>query len=106
MSNTLSQHKEPLIHITKRDAIPWWKSMVIRFVAIIIALLVCSAIIVLLTKSNPLDVFVKMYEGSFKTERKTWVLMQEIAMLLCISLAVTPAFKMQFWTPNLLHAVN
>ena len=97
MSNTLSQHKEPLIHITKRDSMPWWKAMVIRFAAIIIALVVCAALIVLLTKSDPMAVFTKMYEGSFKTERKVWILLQEIAMLLCISLAVTPAFKMQFW---------
>lgn len=97
MSNTLSQHKEPLIHITKRDAMPLWKSLVIRVAAIVIALLVCSALIVLLTKTNPIDVFSKMLDGSFKTERKFWMLLQDIAMLLCISLAVTPAFKMQFW---------
>ncbi len=97
MSNTLTQHKEPLIHITKRDAMPLWKSLLIRAVAIVFALIVCSAIIVLLTKTNPIDVFAKMIDGSFKSERKFWNLLQEIAMLLCISLAVTPAFKMQFW---------
>lgn len=97
MSKAVSQHKEPLIHITKRDAMPLWKSLIIRAIAIVAALLVCSVIIVLLTKTNPIDVFSKMIDGSFKSERKFWNLLQDIAMLLCISLAVTPAFKMQFW---------
>ena len=97
MSKTLSQHKEPLIHITKRDGMVWWKGIAIRAIAIIAALLVCSLVIVLLTKNNPLDVYLKMFEGSFGTERKFWILLQNIAMLLCIALAVTPAFKMKFW---------
>ena len=32
-----------------------------------------------------------------RSPRKVWVLLQNIAMLLCIALAVTPAFKMRFW---------
>ena len=38
-----------------------------------------------------------MFEGAFGTARRTWVLLQNLAILLCISLAVTPAFKMRFW---------
>jgi len=38
-----------------------------------------------------------MFYGAFGTERKTWVLFQKLAILLGISLAVTPAFKMRFW---------
>ena len=36
-------------------------------------------------------------DGAFGTKRRVWGLMQNVAMLLCISLAVTPAFKMRFW---------
>ncbi len=97
MSKTAVTHKEPLIHITKREIMPLWKSIVIRVIAIAVALVVCSAVILLLTKTNPADVFIKMFEGSFGTERRFWKLLQNVAMLLCISLAVTPAFKMQFW---------
>lgn len=98
MSNKiLSKHKEPLLHITKRDTPIWYKSIAIRAVAIVAALMVCSAVIVLLTGLNPISVYTKMFEGSFGTERKVWILLQNIAMLLCISLAVTPAFKMKFW---------
>ena len=38
-----------------------------------------------------------MFSGAFGTSRKMWILGQNLAILLCISLAVTPAFKMRFW---------
>ena len=38
-----------------------------------------------------------MIKGAFGTTRKIWILLQNIAILLCVSLAVTPAFKMRFW---------
>lgn len=96
-SKAIQKHREPLIHITKREAPVWYKSIAVRAIAIVAALAVCSVVIVLLTKLNPVDVYIKMFEGSFGTERKLWTLLQNTAMLLCISLAVTPAFKMKFW---------
>ncbi len=89
--------REPLFHITKRSDIIWWKAWLIRAIAIIAALVVCSFVIIALTKYNPLQVYKTMINGSFGSERKIWILFQNIAMLLCISLAVTPAFKMRFW---------
>ena len=38
-----------------------------------------------------------MFAGAFGTKRKAWILGQNLAILLCVSLAVTPAFKMRFW---------
>ena len=38
-----------------------------------------------------------MFRGAFGSDLKIWYLLQNIAILLCISLAVTPAFKMRFW---------
>lgn len=88
---------EPLFHITKRASIPMWKSWLIRAVAVIAALAACGILIVILTGLDPTSVYTKMYEGAFGTERRTWKLYQGIAILLCVSLAVTPAFKMRFW---------
>ena len=51
----------------------------------------------LLTGENPISVYKTMFEGAFGTERKIWKLLQSLAMLLCVSLAITPAFKMRFW---------
>ena len=97
MSNSQKAVKEPLIHITKRDGIVWWKSWLIRALAIVAALIVSALVIVLLTKLNPVSVYQSMFKGSFGTSRKFWNMLQNLAMLLIISLAVTPAFKMRFW---------
>ena len=75
----------------------WRKAWLIRGAAILASLVVCALIIVLLTKQNPLEVYASMFKGSFGTKRKVWILLQNMAILLCISLAVTPAFKMRFW---------
>lgn len=75
----------------------WWKAWLVRGAAILASLVVCALIIVLLTKQNPLEVYASMFKGSFGTKRKVWILLQNMAILLCISLAVTPAFKMRFW---------
>ena len=89
--------REPLFHIVKRTDIPFWKAWIIRICAVLAALVVCGIIIVLLTGKNPFEMYKFMWDGSFKTERKFWKMIQDLAMLLCIALAVTPAFKMRFW---------
>ncbi len=89
--------KEPFLHITKRPYLHWWSAWLIRLTALAAALLVSSLVIVILTKYNPFQVFSTMISGCFGSERKRWVLLQNLAMVLCISLAVTPAFKMRFW---------
>lgn len=92
--------REPWIHITKRDTMPWQKSLVIRAVAILLALVACSVVTVLMTDLNPLTMFGALIEGVFGSEidlAGVLVLLQNAAILLCISLAVTPAFKMRFW---------
>ena len=98
MNNKEKHVHEPLFHITKRADIVWWKAWLIRLVAIVAALIVCAIVIVMITDYNPIEVYKTMIEGSFGTERKLWILLQNLAMLLCISLAVTPAFKMRFWS--------
>ena len=89
--------REPMFHIAKRSAIEPWKAWIIRLISIAAALIVCALIIVVLTKENPVQVYASMFKGSFGSPRKIWILLQNIAILLCISLAVTPAFKMKFW---------
>lgn len=89
--------REPLFHIIKRNNIIWYKSWAVRAAAILLALIVCGFLTVFLTHENPISVYSTMIKGSFGTTRKFWNLLQEIAMLLCVSLAVTPAFKMRFW---------
>ncbi len=89
--------REPLIHITKRGAIPWHKALVIRGCAILLALVFAGIITTLLTGENPIKVYVTIFNGSFGSTRRLWVLGQNTAILLLVSLAVTPAFRMRCW---------
>lgn len=88
---------EPLFQIVKRDAMPWYKAWLVRAAAIILALAIGSVVIIMLTGYNPIQVYSAMFNGAFGSTRKIWITFQDLAMLLCISLAVTPAFKMRFW---------
>ena len=89
--------KEPLFHIVKRDALPWYGSLGIRIAAIILALILCAIVTTITTGINPIQVFASVFAGAFGTARKTWITLQNTAILLLISLALTPAFKMKFW---------
>ena len=95
--------REPLIHLTKRDRIPHWKVWSIRLITLVLSLLVCGVVAFLLLdklKKDPgrigefYECFIK---GSFSTSRKSWKFFKNSAVLLCISLALTPAFRMRFW---------
>ena len=89
--------RTPLFHVAKRAALPWYKSWAIRGAALLLALLLCGVITSMVTGLNPAAVYGAIWQGSFGTTRKLWVLLQNIAMLLCVSLAVTPAFRMRCW---------
>ncbi len=97
MKNKKTHVREPKFQVVKRGEIKWQKAWLFRAVAIVLALILCAFVIVLLTGYNPIQIYVSMFEGTFGSARKVWNTVQRLAMLLCISLAVTPAFKMKFW---------
>ena len=98
--------REPLIQISRRASIVWWKSYLIRAGALAAAFLVCGILASILTKKNIFELFKTMFvyplcivnRGTtvFSTD-KMWNLLQELALLLCVALALTPAFRMRFW---------
>ena len=92
-----SKTRMPLFHVSKRGLLPWYKTWTIRAVALLLALISCGVITSMVTGQNPFQVYAAIFNGSFGSPRKIWVLLQNIAMLLCISLAVTPAFRMRCW---------
>jgi len=98
MSNTVTEKKhEPLFHVVKREGMPMLDATLIRLGSVVAALLVCAIVTMALTGENPIKVYATMIDGAFGTSRRVWNLLQSLAMLLCVSLAVTPAFKMRFW---------
>lgn len=88
---------EPLFHIVKRNNTSKLSSWGIRIGSILIALIVCAFVTMFLTHQNPISVYGTMIKGAFGSSRRIWNMLQSLAMLLCVSLAVTPAFKMRFW---------
>ena len=89
--------REQLIHIAKRGGMEPWKAWLIRGISILAAMLVSAGLILVLSGKNPIEVFREFIKGSFGTSNKFWFFLFSTAVLLCISLAVTPAFKMRFW---------
>ena len=89
--------KQSLFQISKRDTLPLSKALLIRGGILLLALVFCGLITTILTGKNPLSVYGTILSGAFGTSRRIWVTMRNVAVLLGISLAVTPAFKMRFW---------
>ena len=94
--------KEPLLHIAKRDDITGMKAWLIRIAAIVIGLLLSGVLSALLTGASFFEVYEIMFTGVFGKifQGKTtmlWRFLQQTAILLCLALGVTPAFKMRFW---------
>ena len=98
-----SEVREPLIHLSKRTSIHPAKAWAIRLAAIALGLIICGLVAFLLIEKlnqNPGrigDFYEAFIKGSFSTSRKFWKFLKNIAILLCVSLALTPAFRMRFW---------
>lgn len=95
--STKEKAKEPLFHIVKRDIISPGKVWGIRIGAIVLALIVCAIVTTIVTHDNPFSIYATIVEGAFGSTRKLFVTLQDLSILLIISLALTPAFKMKFW---------
>ncbi len=102
--------REPLIHLSKRSGIHPAKAWGIRLAALALGLITCGLIAFLLSeklRSDPKLIekfYTAFYRASFgrgkiasDPYRKTWDFLQYSALLLCIALALTPAFRMRFW---------
>lgn len=86
-----------MIHISKRGDLSRGRILGIRFLAILVGIILCSVLTVVTTGIAPLEMGKAVVTGSFGTARKTWIFLQKTSILLMISLAVTPAFKMHCW---------
>ena len=89
--------REPLFHVVKRDDIPWYKAMLIRVIAVVAALILCSILSIFMAKATPAKFLITLVDGAVGSSHKLWKFAKDTAVLLCISLAVTPAFRMRFW---------
>ena len=87
--------KEPFLRMKKRDNISRGKALGIRLLAIVLALVVCSFVIIAVTGQNPLQVYAGIIDGAVGSSRRIWVTIRETAILLLVAVGLTPAFKMK-----------
>lgn len=97
MKTTDKTVREPLFHVVKRDSMPWYKAILVRVIAVVAALILCSLLSIFMAKSTPLEFIKTLVEGAVGSTHKLWKFAKDTSVLLCISLAVTPAFRMRFW---------
>ena len=97
MMSKLHGIREPLFHISKRDECGFLKACLIRLAAIALALVVCAIVIYSLTGLNPVEVYRGIIAGAVGSNRRLWVTIRDALALLCIAVAITPAFRMHFW---------
>lgn len=89
--------REPLVHISKREDMPFAKAVLVRLIAVLLSLVVCAFVIFVLTKLNPIEVYKAIFSGAVGTSRRSWVTIRDSLILLCVAIGLTPAFKMKFW---------
>lgn len=97
MSNGNTKAKEPFVRIVKRDGTTMGRKIYVRAAAILLALIIDAVFIFSVTGLNPLAVYGVMFNGTFMNSvRFSWAL-RDLVTLLCIGIALAPAFKMRFW---------
>ena len=97
MSQARTEVREPLVRIVKRDGAPLRSKVLVRVIAILLALVIDAIFIYSVTGLNPLSVYQVMFGGTFGNGvRFSWA-MRDLVTLLCIGIALAPAFKMRFW---------
>lgn len=89
--------KEPFLRMKKRDNMSRKKALGIRLIAIVLALIVCSFVIIAVTGQNPIQVYLGIIDGAVGSSRRVWVTIRETAILLLVAVGLTPAFRMKFW---------
>lgn len=93
----ISSEREPLFHITKRGDMLKRHKILIYAVAIAGSMILSSVICAIASGENPFSVLLSMLSGPFLTERKLWVFLKDLSLLLIVSFGVLVSFKMHFW---------
>ena len=97
MSQSSTAVREPLLRIAKREGTTMPQKIAVRAIAILLALVVDALFIYFVTGLNPLAVYGVMWGGTFANmTRFSWML-RDLSILLCVGIALAPAFRMRFW---------
>mgnify|MGYP002515413632 CR=1 FL=1 len=99
MNSKLKTIKEPLFHISKRSksSLKTYQVILIKASFLLAGLILSSIICSIISGYSPFDYFYYLFDGTFGTDRRIWMLFKEMFLLLGVGLALIPAFKMKFW---------
>lgn len=90
-------NKTPLIHIAKKSEVSFATKLLVRAAAIVLGILVVLLFINATAGVDPLTGFFYLWEGAFGNSIYLEDTLFTTAKLLCIAVALAPAFKMRFW---------
>ena len=89
--------REPIMRIVKRDGMGAIPKVMVRVIAILLALVVDALFIYFVTGLNPFEVYKVMFGGSFGNAMRFMWTVRDLVTLLIVGIALAPAFKMRFW---------
>lgn len=90
-------NKSPLIHITKKDEVSLAKKILIRALAIVLGMVIVMLFVQSTAGIDPVTCMNYLIGGAFGNSIYIEDTLFITAKLLCISIALAPAFKMRFW---------
>ena len=94
--NGSSSH-EKLIHITKKMDVSIKDKIIIRLISVFTALILCALVLNIFKPGKFFSFFESSFNSLFGSSNKLLNTLYEFAVLLGISIAILPAFKMKFW---------
>lgn len=83
------------MHVIKNER-PLKQNIIIKAIAIILALLVSAIFIVCVTGLNPIKVMEATIKGTFSSSRRFFNVLRDSCFLFLISIGLAPAFKMNY----------
>ena len=86
-----------MIRFVKRAEISKTKSTLIHLASIILALLLSAVFIYIVTRQNPISVYLSMVKGAFGSRYRFNEVIIKSVPLIITSLGIAVAFKMKFW---------
>lgn len=95
--NEFLLEKEKLFYITKKLDVSTKNKILIRVASIISALLFCAILLTIFSPGNFVGFFTESFSATFQTTNKFFNTIGEFSILLGISIALLPVFKMKFW---------
>ncbi len=94
--HAIKVRRDPLVRMVKRENISGGKTLLIRALAIVLAL-ITGGLIILFLGHDPIAVYSDMIQGSLGSRTLLIETIRIAIPLLIVALGISLAFKMQFW---------